>query len=114
MPSKHVDLYNFATCPGYARYFISLIGGVLLGGDKGKLHIERGGQAHAPSIRRGWKGLSGKDVGRRSGTAGRRTVMDKRVSFVGDVFPYVGAHQGGMGGHIGDRENDQVWNVQHP
>ena len=28
VPIKHGNLYNFATCPGYRRYFISPIGGV--------------------------------------------------------------------------------------
>ena len=33
---------------------------------------------------------------------------------VGDVRPYEGAYQAGMGGKTGDGENDQVWHVQHP
>ena len=54
--SKHGNLYNFTTCPGYRCYFfISNRRGFVVG-DKGKLNIEGGGRARAPAGR--W-GLSG-------------------------------------------------------
>ena len=54
VPSKHGNLYNFATFPGYGRYFYISDQQGSLEGDKEKLHTERGdGCARRPYGRDG-------------------------------------------------------------
>ena len=95
VPINHVNLYDFATCPGYGRYFISPIVGVWSGDQRG-YYIKKWG--------------TGAHDGRTAGTAGPKwdggrptcgysgqAEGDGIFPLVGDARPYRGAYQEGTG-----------------
>ena len=78
MPIKHGNLYEFATCPGYGRYFISLIGGVWLRGIIGH-YISKGGTGAHSVQKAGTVGHKGDGVRPAGGDGGRAGVNRENI-----------------------------------